>query len=354
MVTASHNPAKYNGFKVMLGAQPVTAQEMDAISALVQSREYTAGDGGEAEIDITNDYIRHVKKLVAPGNKKVVIDACNGAESVLAPKLFREMGYQVEELYCTFDGTFPNRDPNPAVYPHLKALQNRVLDTKADFGVAFDGDGDRVVLVDETGTVLNSETTLCILMQGCPTIQNSSVVYDLKSSSIVRKTADSLGSKPIMERSGHAYIKATFYQHDSCLAGEISGHFFFQELRHDDGLYAALKIGDILSRGQETLSERRLRIPQTAITPDIRIHWPYDEQKAMLAKVEKLGAGNVSYLDGVRIEFDDGWLLVRQSVTEELVTIRIEGDDEQALARIIRCLLEMLPELQGKHPMLAA
>lgn len=349
MVTASHNPPEYNGFKIMMGNMPITKAEIKKIEILIQQNEFCQGVGKEVSYSIEEEYIRYYKSLVRHGNKKVVIDAGNGMESLLAPRLFSELGFEVVELFCTYDGTFPNRDPNPAVYAHLSELQKKVQETGADFGVAFDGDGDRVVFVDETGQIITSEQTLCIFMEDYLT-KGDSVVYDLKSSSIVKKTALKLGALPIMERSGHAFIKRTFKGYNAKIAGEISGHFFFGELGYDDGLYAALKIGEKLSYVSTTLSELKAVVPEVAISPDIRIPWAYDEQEELLKWIDELGEGyEMLYLDGVRIDFGYGWILVRRSVTEELITIRIEGDDPEKLRFIIEKLLEKVPQLSEKH-----
>lgn len=352
MVTASHNPAQYNGFKVMLGDMPITRAEIDSIWELIEKGSFKQGAGKEVSYEIEQNYIEYYKDLIKKGNKKVVIDAGNGGESLLAPKLFRELGYQVEELFCSFDGTFPNRDPNPAVYAHLSELQKKVVETGADFGVAFDGDGDRVVFADEQGNILPSESALCILMEEYFAEGGGSVVYDLKSSSAVKKTALKLGAVPIMERSGHAYIKRTFNQHRSRIAGEISGHFFFRELGYDDGLYAAVKMGEHLSLVSKPLSVLNKSVPSVVISADIRIPWPYGEQDTLLARVEAMGKEfEVSNLDGVRLDFGDGWILVRKSVTEELITIRIEGDDQERQTWIVHWLLDAVPELKSKIPL---
>ena len=180
-----------------------------------------------------------------------------------------------------------------------------------------------------------------------------SVVYDLKSSSIIRRTAEALGAEPLMERSGHAFIKKTFLEHGSSLAGEISGHFFFKELGHDDGIYAALKMGEIRSRHDKKLSEMIAGIPMTVITPDIRIKWKYGEQDALIAHVKEMGgAYPLTLIDGVRVEFGFGWLLIRKSVTEEGITLRIEADTREQMGEIVDILLEYVPELKGKHELL--
>ncbi len=348
-VTASHNPAEYNGFKLMFGDMPVTPALIGAIEDRVRSGEYSEGAGTLRSHDITSEYFQWITAACPKGDRKVVLDCCNGATSALAPKVFKALGYDVVELYCTFDGRFPNRDPNPAVYSHLGDLCAKVKETGADFGAAFDGDGDRMVFVDDRGEVVQSERALAIFIDEYLKDRPSSVVYDLKSSSVVRDAILAKGGEPRMERSGHAFIKRNFLEHHSALAGEISGHFFFGELGYDDGLYAALKMGEILTKGGKPMSTLLDAIPKTLITPDIRCFCPYDRRDGWLDRVREMGKDyEVSEIDGVRVQFPDGWLLVRKSVTEEGVTMRIEAKDEDAMARIKALLAETLPEVKEK------
>ncbi|MEG2361143.1 MAG: phosphomannomutase/phosphoglucomutase [Christensenella sp.] len=353
MVTASHNPWQYNGFKVVLGDRPITTEDIREIESIVAKKSYTVGKGSVETLSMERRYADFIRSVIKCGNKKAVVDAGGGVMGKVAPDLFREMGYDVVELFCELDGRFTNRDPNPAVYSHLTKLQEAVVKNHADYGVAFDGDGDRAVFVSDTGEVITSERSLCIFMKYMMHGKGDSVVYDLKSSSIIKKTAEELGVEPIMERSGHAFIKKTFLAHESSLAGEISGHFFFKELGHDDGLFAALKMGEILSKSTKKLSALAADIPMTVITPDIRIKWSYDTQDALIAHVKELGKRyKMLLLDGVRIGFDKGWLLIRKSVTEEGITLRIEAEAKSDMQDIVNILIENVPELEGKNELL--
>lgn len=346
-VTASHNPPQYNGFKLMFGDMPVTPELIGKIEDRVKSGEFSEGNGTLSKEDITSQYRAWIRTMFAPCRKKVVLDCCNGATAELAPAIFREFGYDVVPLYCTFDGRFPNRDPNPAVYKNLGDLCKKVAETGADYGAGFDGDGDRVVFVDNRGSVVQSERALAVFIGEYLKDKPSSVVYDLKSSSVVRDAILARGGEPRMERSGHAFIKRNFLEHNSALAGEISGHFFFGELGYDDGIYAALKMGEILGKSDKSLAEMMDEIPKTLITPDIRVFCPYAERDGWLSRVREMGKDyEVSEIDGVRVQFPDGWLLVRKSVTEEGVTMRIEANDEAAMARIKNLLAETLPEVK--------
>lgn len=336
IVTASHNPSEYNGFKIMLGDWPVTPEDLKELEEMIEAEDFAEGRGTVKKYSIEKDYADYVLSLVKPQRKlKVVIDACNGAASELAPLLFKKAGHEVVELFCSFDGTFPNRNPNPAVYTNLTVLQKMVTDEKADLGVAFDGDGDRVVFIDDKGRYCESERSFVIFIEEYLKGKKSSVVYDGKSSSVVKNCIIRLGSKPIMERSGHAFIKRTFMENNSELAGEISGHLFFKELGFDDGIYGALKLSEILSRKSVPLSAIMDSIEKTVITPDLRIGIDenlIEELFTSLSAWEERYP--VSRLDGIRIEFPRGWVLVRRSVTEPVVTIRLEAETKEEAMNI--------------------
>ncbi|RKX69077.1 MAG: phosphomannomutase/phosphoglucomutase [Spirochaetes bacterium] len=336
MVTASHNPAEYNGFKITLGEIPVSPENLKELEKKIEKKDFIDLKGSVREYSIEKEYENFVLPLIQPQRKlKVVIDAGNGAMSELAPDIFSKAGHEVLELFCSFDGRFPNRGPNPAVYGNLDLLQEKVVDEEADIGIAFDGDGDRVVFVDNLGRFCESERSFVILIKDYLAKEKSSVVYDGKSSSVVKKSIESAGSRAIMERSGHAFIKKTFLENNSILAGEISGHFFFREFGFDDGLFAALKMTRILSGTRETMAQMIDEIEKTAITPDLRIAMNEDSVSRIMDYLSGLEETYpVSRLDGIRIEFPDGWLLVRKSVTEPCITVRLEAGSRDSVIEI--------------------
>ena len=332
MVTASHNPPQYNGFKIALGPMPITPEDIARIKDLVEKNDFAVGSGKTASYDIVPQYLAFLGTLDRLDGLSVVVDAANGSMSEIAPLAFENLGCAVTRLFCEFDGRFPNRNPNPAVYSHLSALCEKVVETQADFGVGFDGDGDRAVFVSDKGVAVQSETSLGIFAREYLEKTPGPVVYDLKSSSVVKKSVLESGGRPVMEKSGHAFIRRTFLERNAPLAGEISGHFFFGELGHDDGLYAALRMGAIVKK-RDALSALVAAMPQSVISPDLRIHCPYADQDAVMRQVEKYGeesGAEISRLDGVRLEFDDGWMLVRKSVTEEALTLRFEAENAEA------------------------
>ncbi len=353
MVTASHNPPRYNGFKLMLGKYPVTPEDIGKIEELAQETNFEAKIPGKySEIDVQEAYKQHIAqhfpRLTTQQPLKIVVDAGNGATSALAPEILTQMGYQVIPLFCEFDGSFPNRDPNPAVYSHLEALCTAVKESKADLGAAFDGDGDRVVFVDEQGQVVPSEKSFVLLIHKFLAQKPQPVVYDLKSSLIVPQAISQLGGTPLPEKSGHAYIKKTFLENKAALGGEISGHFFFEALGYDDGLYATLVLGNILTQKKQPLSALVTQIPTTFLSPDLRLACPYDQRDHKLAQLlQKAQEAQlpVTKVDGIRIVFPQGWLLVRKSVTEEAITIRFEAETQKSWEEIYLFIQKIFPEI---------
>jgi phosphomannomutase/phosphoglucomutase len=411
MVTGSHNPPGDNGFKLSLGPLPITEEELAEVERLMTAGNFATGRGSYECVEVVNRYVDAIRARFAgrgatahennslgpvslaclfgptvpalghavarsetgqsrsafPGQEpkvpfrddlssqpanfirrlKVVVDAGNGCYSRIAPALLRELGYDVVELFCEPDGHFPGRNPNPAVAANLSALCETVIATRADLGAAYDGDGDRVVFVDERGRVVESDRAIVLFARYLLRHPNvitddidgqSEVVYDFKCSSVVPEGVRRAGGVPIMERSGHAFIKTTLLRRKAILGGEISGHFFFGELGGDDGLYAALLMLQIVAEDGRGLAAMVDSVPRYPITPDIRLPCLPAEAQAIVEELAHAFAGEpgcqVSRLDGVRIAWPDGWALARSSVTEPLLTLRFEAHTEARLAEI--------------------
>lgn len=339
MVTGSHNPAGDNGFKITLGDLPLSPDEMAEIQARVASDDQVEGPGSYETHDITDRYVASlVSRFRGMAPKRVVVDAGNGGFSLIAPQVLRELGHDVIELFCEPDGRFPGRSPNPSVAENLRELQIAVRQGQADLGVAFDGDGDRAVFVDELGRVVESDCSIVLLARYLLSAGPGRVVYDLKCSSVVPEAVREAGGEPIMERSGHAFIKTALLKNGAVLGGEISGHFFLGELGYDDALSATLMMLRIMADEGRPLSSLTDSIPRYPITPDIRIPCPPEQARAILAELERAFVGDpdleVITLDGVRIAWPDGWALVRVSVTEPLVTLRFEAQSQARLSSI--------------------
>lgn len=346
-VTASHNPPEHNGVKFMLGGEIVSRAITERLQDIIRRGDFIDGAGSAAPLDIMPAYLASLtKRFGARRPLHVVVDAGNGAMSLAAPAAFRGVGYSVTELFCQFDGAFPNRDPNPAEYDRLGAVCQKVTEVGADFGVAFDGDGDRAVFIDNLGRPVQNEKSLVLFIRHLLKNRPTPVVYDQKSSSVIRKTVLAMDGAPIPERSGHAFIKRKFLEVGAAVAGEVSGHFFFGELGYDDGLFAALMMAEMLCLSEKTLAELADGIILPPISPDLRIPCAYGEQDACLERVEALKEAHpcsVSKLDGVRLEFEDGWALVRKSVTAEQLTLRTEAETESRLSEILALVRSVLP-----------
>ncbi|MDR3566284.1 MAG: phosphomannomutase/phosphoglucomutase [Negativicutes bacterium] len=344
MVTASHNPGRYNGFKLVLGPQPVSEADVLEIQELVERDARVDGDGRIETRPVVEEYLAYTASRAKPGQLKVVVDAGSGATARIAPRLFRALGYDVVELFCEPDGDFPHRPPNPAMAENLTALGEMVRTSKAAIGVAFDGDGDRAAFVDENGRPVDNDDIIVLLARYYLAGQPGTIIYDAKCSMVVPEEIAAAGGRPVMARAGHTFSKAAFLEEEALFAGEISGHFFFRELGYDDGMFAALKICELVtSRGP--LGRMVDAIPNYLLTPDIRIPYLHPDREAILAAAaEKLAPYNPNRIDGVRIEFADGWGMIRSSVTEPLFTLRFEAKSPRRLQEISGILLAALPE----------
>ena len=347
-VTASHNPPEYNGIKFMLGDQPVTRDTIDRVRDIAQGGNYPTGNGTIDHWNAAADYASFLaRRFHIAKPLHILIDAGNGAMSAVAPEIFRRAGCRVTELFCTPDGAFPNRSPNPADYTCLTAAGEAVRACGADFGVAFDGDGDRAVFLNERGEPVQNEKSFSLFIRAALADHPAPVVYDQKSSSIVRDTVLEMGGTPLPERSGHAFIKRRFLENHAAIAGEVSGHFFFGELGYDDGLFAALYMAELLSQSEKTLGELTDAIRIPPITPDLRYFCPYDRQEECLRRAEHMAAedgAQISRMDGVRADFGDRWFLIRKSVTAEQITLRAEAQTQDQLTALVDRILAVLPE----------
>ena len=345
MVTASHNPAAYNGFKLVLGPQPVTEADIAEIASLTESGAMISACGSEIKLPIIEDYLNYTAGKAKSGSFKIVLDAGNGATSHIAPELYRRLGFEVIELFCQADGTFPNRPPNPAVPENLTALSQKVRETGAMLGIAFDGDGDRVGFVDETGRAVDNDDILVLLARNYLEQQPGPIIYDAKCSMVVPEQIAAAGGRPVMARAGHTFSKSAFIREKALFAGEISGHFFFSELGYDDGMFAGQKICEYVAK-HGPLSGLIDAIPNYLLTPEVRVKYSGSDKEAILAQVAAaLSHYQPNLIDGVRVEFADGWAMIRASVTEPLFTLRFEAKSAERLREIANLLLTALPEI---------
>ena len=355
MVTASHNPPKYNGFKVMLGDLPVEPEDVQQLAADIAAlppapRADGACPANITQVDILPDYqalLLTTFPALAP--RRVVVDAGNGSMWQMAPAVLRACGQDVVELYCTPDGRFPNRDPNPSVPAHLRELCRRVVETGAALGVAYDGDGDRAIFVDRRGRILPADHVLVLLLRHMLRLHpGGGVVYDLKSSSVVADETRAAGGRPLMEKSGHAFIRRRLILEHAVLGGEVSGHYFFGALGGDDALYATLLLLRALDDLGLELAEAIDTVPSYPITPDLRLPCDSARARRILDDLQAAFADHpIERLDGVRVQFPSGWALARTSVTEPLLTLRFEAHSQAELAAIQRQVRDKAPLLDA-------
>lgn len=348
MVTASHNPAQYNGFKLIFGDLPVTPEDMEDMARRMAARAYRNGQGACRQEDVLASYAATlVAAFPALRARAVVVDAGNGSLWSVGPAVLRRAGQTVHELFCTPDGTFPHRDPNPSVPEHLGDLVRQVLATGAALGLAYDGDGDRVILVDNRGRIQPADRSLVLLIRHLLAKRlGEKVVYDLKCSSVVAEETAALGGLPLMEKAGHAFIKRRLLAEGAILGGEASGHYFFGALGGDDALYATLMFLQALDAAGLDAATAMDSVPRYPITPDIRVPCPRERAQAILAELQAaLADYPVATLDGIRVQFPQGWALARISVTEPLLTLRFEARSDEQLAAIQRLVRERSPRL---------
>ena len=351
IVTASHNPAEYNGLKLMLGSLPPKPEDLLQLRRSVDEGSWRKASGELEDINPVPAYkdwvLRRWAHLAPPTCKAVVLDAGNGVWSELGPSFFEAVGFRVHRLFCTIDGAFPNRSPDCARPASLNALRNAVTEMGAHLGIAWDGDGDRMAIVDHAGSIVSTdEISALIIRDLVPRALPASVIYDLKLSEIVRQAIVDCGGQPIMQRSGHAFIKRAMIEEKALFGCEVTGHYFFRELDGgDDGLFAALYMADLVHRRGLPLADLRRTLPPFFVTPDLRIPsalLTFDEIVKRFWSL--LPLARATTVDGVRWETEHGYILARNSVTEPVVTLRLEGHTQDSFKELITLCLRAFPE----------
>ena len=342
MVTGSHNPSEYNGFKMMLGKAPFWGEHIQALGRRAVGGDWRDGaPGGLDEEGIVERYIaRLVEGYDAPQGCRVAWDAGNGAAAVALAGLAAALPGEHFLLNDTVDGSFPAHHPDPTVPKNLEQLQATVLRERCDMGVAFDGDGDRIGVVDGEGRILWGDQLLALIAADIlPRLPGATVIADVKASDVLFEEVARLGGNPVMSPSGHSIIKSKMAELGAPLAGEMSGHIFIGERYYgfDDALYAAVRLIDIVARSEYTLAALRDRLPQVVNTPEIRFEV---EEARKFELVEDVEAGlrrdgvEMSTIDGVRVKQDDGWWLLRASNTQNVIVVRCEAQSREALNRL--------------------
>jgi len=341
-ITASHNPGDYNGFKMMRDRESLHGEDIQRLKSLILSPPGMPPQRGKAtEAHIHNDYKAFVASdctLARP--LKVVIDAGNGPSGVLAGPIYRDLGCEVIELYCEPDGTFPNHHPDPTVEENMRDISRTVVEQGADLGIAFDGDGDRIGVVDEQGRIIYGDMLLLLLSRHL-LMQHpgATVISEVKCSRHMYDDITRHGGNAIMWRTGHSPIKAKMKETGALLAGEMSGHMFFADrfFGFDDAVYAGARIMQAVASQTGPISNMLADVPYSVTTPEIRVDCP-DDRKFDLVEEAKAYFSNLGYkiidVDGMRLEFGDGWALLRASNTQPSLVLRFEAPDESRMAEM--------------------
>ncbi|MCR4334934.1 MAG: phosphomannomutase/phosphoglucomutase [archaeon] len=351
-VTASHNPPEFNGFKVLIGKEAIYGEKIQEIYKVAESGKFAVGEGTIEEKFLDDIYLDEIVSNVKIVKKlKVVIDAGNAMASELAPKLLKQLGLDPICLFCEKDSSFPNHQPDPVQEKNVLDLKKKVLEEKADLGIAFDGDVDRIGVLDEKGNLIYGDKLLGVfsedLLKRKP---GSKIIFEVKCSQSLDEWIRKKGGVPIMWKTGHSLIKAKMKEENAVLAGEMSGHMFFTENWYgfDDALLAAAKILEIVSHSGKKLSEIVGQMPEYVSSPEYRVECPDNKKgivvKAMTDKYKKLYPKSVT-IDGIRIIFDYGWALVRQSNTQSKIILRFEAKTKQNLEEIKSVIMPEVEEL---------
>lgn len=351
IVTGSHNPPDYNGLKIMLGGETLFGEHIAALRQRILDGNFHAGEGDLQSMDVVPEYIRRVTEdvPVALGNAfTVVVDCGNGIAADVAPKLIRALGHDVVELYCEVDGTFPNHHPDPSQPENLRDLITAIKEHKADIGFAFDGDGDRLGVVDATGKVLWPDLQMMLYARDIISRNpGAEVVFDVKCSSRLGKVIKKLGGKPVMWKTGHSFIKNKMKESGALLAGEMSGHIFFKERWYgfDDALYAAARMLELLLAFKSPPSEVFAKLPTGITTPELRLDMAEGEPAALMERLIQTAGfedAKITTIDGLRVDYPNSWGLVRASNTTPALILRFEADDEAAMEHIQSAFRKLL------------
>ena len=350
MVTASHNPSQYNGLKMCVGKDSLFGEGIQKIRKTIEKEDFKTGEGRIRRADILEEYLEFFEKNleIEPGIK-VAADGGNGTAGVACPQILQKFGCEVFELYMDPDGSFPNHHPDPTVEENLRDIKKAVRENGCAAGLAFDGDADRIGVVDEKGNSISGDMLLLIYsLEILKTNPGATIIGDVKCSRNLFAKIREAGGNPVMWKTGHSLIKDKMRKENAELGGEMSGHIFFKNrfFGYDDALYAGLRFLEILSKTGKKASELTLGIPETFATPEIRIDCP-DEIKFRVTEIAKseLGKNNkVVDIDGVRVEYPDGWGLLRASNTQPALVLRFEAQTESRLEEIREMVEKTLKE----------
>ena len=341
MITGSHNPPDHNGFKICLGKSTLFGSQIQEIREIAFSGEYAEGGGTVKEVEVLDDYIADIVSKVSLGGRKLkaVVDGGNGMGGVTAVPVYEQLGIELVKLFVEPDSNFPNHHPDPTVTENLQDTIDAVRESGADLGIAFDGDGDRIGIVDGTGRIIWGDELMVLLSRSILADKpGSAIIAEVKCSQTLFDDIERHGGRPLMWKAGHSLIKAKMKEIGAALAGEMSGHIFFADRFYgfDDATYAGARVLEILSKTDKKLSELLADLPETFSTPELRVACPDDVKFEVVAKIAEhfTKTNEVVTIDGARILFDHGWGLVRASNTQAILVLRFEADSAEDLSAI--------------------
>ncbi len=353
MITGSHNPPEFNGFKVCVGPHTIYGEEIQRLAAIIQQEAYRKGKGTVSTTSVIEPYQEYILSHIHLASPvKVVVDAGNGTAGLVAPELFRRLSCQVVSLYCEPDGSFPHHHPDPTVPANLVDIKERVLAERADLGVAFDGDADRIGVIDEQGTTLWGDRLLVIYSRAVlKKHPGATIISEVKSSNVLYRDIEARGGRPIMWKAGHSLIKKKMKEEHALLAGEMSGHVFFADryFGYDDAIYAACRLFEILSEEGKPLSALIADLPVSYSTPEIRIDCPDDAKFRIIDEAVRYFRAHYEVIDvdGARVVFPDGWGLVRASNTQPVLVMRFEAESPERLEEIRHIVEERIRTIRA-------
>lgn len=340
MITGSHNPPEFNGFKICVGHSTIYGEQIQELRKIMESGKYAKGHATARRKDISSDYANCLFAGVKIKRKiKVVVDGGNGVGGHFAIPLLKRYGCDVIPLYCEPDGNFPHHFPDPTVEENLVDLNKLVRRHKADLGISFDGDADRLGVISDKGEIIWGDKLLMLfarhILKKNP---HSTIIGEVKCSQILFDDIKNHSGKPIMWKAGHSLIKAKMKEEKAALGGEMSGHFFFADryFGYDDGIYAALRLLEILARTGKKVSDLFSDVPKTFATPEIRVDCTDEKKKAIVKRIKEhfRNKPGIVEIDGIRIPYNDGWALVRSSNTQPVIVLRFEATSKKSLQKI--------------------
>ena len=355
MITGSHNDAEINGIKIVLDRKPLASGAIQSLYTLAKAGVFSSGQGALSREDVIPAYLRKITDdILIPAPLKIVIDASNGVAGRVAPLLFEQLGCDVVSMNCDIDGNFPNHSPDTSNEENLAPLAARVKREQADLGVAFDGDGDRIAAIDSEGNIVRTDRLMMVLARDVLSRNpGSDVVYDIKCSHKLGELISRLGGRPVLWKTGHALMKQKMRETGAILGGEFSGHIFFSErwFGFDDGVYAAARLAEIISADEVPLVDLLADFPAAFSTPELLIPVP-DDEKFQLIETLRAQAdfkdGKITTIDGLRVDYEYGWALVRASNTSAALTLRFEADSDEQLRALQRSIGQALLNLNPK------